>query len=188
MKRPIADPWSRLDVSQKEKQGSECPWKTVERRAIQTMCRLHSETDLGGKMRGILPILMLAPFFMLAGCNRVSTPGIPPTPGDFVRNQSGVGTAQVFGIDFRVSVSSSGASTEDEIDANFVDVEQTIARKRFTFGEEIVIQLDSINESQVGFTFNDLDFGSLNVRDQVSIDSERNVMVNGTSRLPVGFR
>ena len=142
--------------------------------------------DLGVALRKILPILLLAQLFVLAGCNRSSAPAIPPTAGDYVKNQAGVGTAQVFGIDFNVSVDSSGASTEDTIDANFVDPEKSRARKRFAFGEDVVIQLESIDKSRVVFIFNDQDFGSLKVGDQVSIDLERNVEVNGTARMPNG--
>lgn len=56
----------------------------------------------------------------LVGCGSSSTPTIPPTTGDFIKNNDGVGTAQVFGIHIRVNVNSSGASTEDAIDANLV--------------------------------------------------------------------
>jgi hypothetical protein len=131
-------------------------------------------------MKPFLPILLLT----FAGCNNSASPVIPPTTGDFVKNQSGVGTAEVFGIEFRVKVNSRGARTEDRIHANFVDPEQSSARKRFTFGDEITIQLDSINEAEVSFLLNDQDFGTLNVGDKVVIDEERNVEVNGTARLP----
>ena len=131
-------------------------------------------------MQRIVPLVLL----VLVGCSGSSTPAIPPTTGDFVTNNDGVGTAQVFGIGFRISVNSGGASTEDSIAANFVDAEQSSARKRFTFGDEITIQLDSVNEAEVGFIFNGQNFGNLNVGDQVVIDDERNVEVNGTPRLP----
>lgn len=120
----------------------------------------------------------------LVGCGSGATPAIPPTAGDFVKNSNGVGTAQVLGITFRVNVKSNGASTEDSIDANFIDVDQSKAQKRFTFGDEITIQLDSIDESKTTFKFNDQGFGNLNVGDEVVIDDARNVAVNGTSRLP----
>ena len=107
-----------------------------------------------------------------------------PTTGDFVKNDKGAGTAQVFGIDFSVRVNSGGASTDFAIDANFVEPEQSSARKRFTLGDDITIQLDSIDESEVRFVFNDQDFGTLNVGDKVVIDDERNVEVNGTPRSP----
>ena len=120
----------------------------------------------------------------IVGCSESSAPPIPPTAGDFVKNNDGFGTAQVFGIDFSVHVNASGTGTDDAIHANFVEPEQSSARKRFTFGDDITIQLDSVDASQVRFMFNDQDFGVLNVGDKVVIDDERSVEVNGTPRLP----
>jgi hypothetical protein len=83
-----------------------------------------------------------------------------------------------------IPVNSSGASTDDAIDANFVDSEKSSARKRFALGDEITIELDSIDETEVRFIFNERDFGTLNLGDKVGIDDERNVVVNGTRRSP----
>lgn len=131
-------------------------------------------------MQTILCLLLLA----LVGCGGTSTPAIPPTTGDFVKNSDGVGTARVLGIDFSVRVDSSGSTTDDAIHANLVDPEQSSARKRFTLGDDITIQLDSVDEAVVRFMFNDQDFGTLDVGDKVVIDDERNVEVNGTPRSP----
>ncbi len=131
-------------------------------------------------MQKLMPILLLA----LVGCGSNSTPPIPPTSGDFVKNQDGLGTAQVLGIDFRVKAKSSGTSTQDAIQANFVDADKSTARKRFTIGDDIAIQLESVDKTEVRFVLNDQDYGSLNVGDKVVIDDERNVEVNGTRRLP----
>jgi hypothetical protein len=131
-------------------------------------------------MKQIVPLLLLA----LVGCGNTVTPAIPPTAGDFVENREGVGTAQVFGIQFRVAANSSGASTKSSTEANFVDAGKSSARKRFAFGDDIAIQLESIDQSEVRFMFNDQDFGNLNVGDKVVIDAEQNVEVNGTARLP----
>jgi hypothetical protein len=131
-------------------------------------------------MQKIISLVLLA----LVGCGGTSTPALPPTTGDFVKNNDGVGTAQVFGIDFSVRANSGGASTDAAIDANFVDPEQSSARKRFTLGDDITIQLESVDESKVRFMFNDQNFGTLNVGDKVVIDDERNVEVNGTPRVP----
>ena len=90
-------------------------------------------------MRKIISLALLA----LVGCGVTSTPAIPPTTGDFAKNNDGVGTAQVFGIDFSVRVNSSGARTDVAIDANFVDPEQSSAKKRLSLGDDITIQLDS---------------------------------------------
>ncbi|MDE0866081.1 MAG: hypothetical protein OSA98_20020 [Rubripirellula sp.] len=135
-------------------------------------------------MKQMLQALLWCLLVASVGCNRSSTPAIPPTAGDFVMNNFGVGTAQVFGIDFRVNVAGSGASTEWAINISFTDATKSSARKRFTIGDDIVIQLDSISESEVKFIFNDQNFDNLNVGDHVVIDDEQNVEVNGESRLP----
>ena len=59
-------------------------------------------------MQRIISLVLLT----LVGCGGTSTPALPHTTGDFVKNNDGVGTAQVFGIDFSVRVNSSGASTD----------------------------------------------------------------------------
>jgi hypothetical protein len=110
-------------------------------------------------MQKIISLVLLA----LVGCGGTSTPAIPPTNGDFVKNNDGVGTAQAFGIDFSVRVNSNGASTEDAMEASFVNPEASNARKRFTLGDEVTIQLDSINDSEVQFIFNERGFGTLRV-------------------------
>ncbi|MCC9609265.1 hypothetical protein LOC68_06090 [Blastopirellula sp. JC732] len=132
-------------------------------------------------MQNLLPVLTLA----LVGCGGSSPPPIPPTTGDFVANQEGVGTAQAFGIDFHVQANSSGASAEGEIDADLINTENSTARKRFSLGDDVTIQLDSVDASTVRFLLNDQDFGVLRVGDQVVIDAEKNVTVNGTARTPM---
>jgi hypothetical protein len=127
------------------------------------------------------PAVML---LLLVGCSGEAPPAIPPTAGDFIKNNNGVGTAQVLGIDFRVSAESGGASTTDALNADFIAPDQSSARKRFSIGDDVAIQLDSVNESVVSFHFNDRDYGQLNVGDQVVIDGARNVEVNGIRRSP----
>lgn len=131
-------------------------------------------------MYKIICILLLA----IVGCGTQPTPAIPPTSDDFVKNGNGVGTARVFGIDFRMKTDSSGASAQTEISANFVEPERSTARKRFSLGDDVTIELESIDESQVRFVFNKQDFGILYVGDEVVIDDQRDVEVNGTKRLP----
>ena len=131
-------------------------------------------------MRRLVWILLLC----VVGCGGTETLPIPPTEGDFVRNDNGVGTAVVFGISFRVDGDSSGASTEDSITANFVNVGESQAQKIFRIGDEIEVQLDSLSESEVEFRFNEQHFGRLSVGDEVVIGDDRKVEVNGIQRLP----
>ena len=140
-------------------------------------------------MKNISQVLLCGLLLALVGCGRNSTSEIPSTTSaDIVSNQSGIGTAQIFGIDFRVNATSNGASGEHvyfkSSKPNSSEPDNLISRKRFTFGDDIAIQLDRISESNVQFMFNDQDFDDLNVGDKVVIDDERNVEVNGTPRLP----
>ena len=129
-------------------------------------------------MQKFIPLALL----LLYSCSESPAPPVPSTAGDFVDNNNGIGAAQVFGIDFSIGVTSSGASTDAAIHANFIEPEQSSAMKRFTLGDDITIQLESVNESEVRFTFNDQDFGLLNVGDKVVIDDERHVDFNGNHR------
>lgn len=130
----------------------------------------------------MIKLVLLVVLPVIIGCSGNSAPAIPPTSGDFVKNDNGFGTAHVFGIDFSVRVNSSGASTNDSIHADLVNPQNSSARKRFTLGDDIAIELKSISESKVQFMFNDQNFGLLNVGDKVIIDDERNVLVNGIAR------
>ncbi len=131
-------------------------------------------------MYKIIPALLLT----LVGCGNNSTPAIPPTSGDFVKNSDGVGTAKVFGVEFSVNVNSSGASSSDSFRLDAVDPDKSVAQKRFTIGDDVAVELESIDESEVSFLFNDQDYGYLKVGDKVVIDDERNIEVNGSLRLP----
>lgn len=140
---------------------------------------------LKSSMRQMFSVGLFALWVALVGCSSSSAPAIPPTAEDFVKNESGVGTAKVFGIDFRIAADSGGGTAEDKIHANFLDGEQSSASKRFTLGDDVVVQLDSINESEVEFRFNEKDYGTLKVGDQVVIDAEGSVEVNGAARMPI---
>ena len=124
-------------------------------------------------------------FLALTACDYGSAPRIPPSSGDYVKNAGDRSTAKVFGIDFRVSASSSGASSEGVLDADLATPQKSFAEKSFTLGDDIAVTLESIDESTVHFTFNGQNFGTLNIGDQVVIDDEEKVTVNGQSRQPI---
>lgn len=128
--------------------------------------------------------ITLLALLTLVGCSGPAAPAIPPTAGDFVKVEDGVGSARAFGIDFFAPVNEDGATTEAAIDANLTDPQQSSASKRFTLGDDIAIELQSIDATKVQFRFNGQDFGTLDVGDKVVIDDERNVDVNGTPRSP----
>ncbi len=131
-------------------------------------------------MKKVIAIALLS----LVGCSGSTEPDIPPTSGGFVDSRGGVGTAQVFGIDFTVSVNSGGVTSEQTIHANFLDAEQSSAKSKFTFGDDLTVELESLNKTEVHFLFNDEDYGILNVGDKVSIDEKGNVTVNEDTRAP----
>lgn len=131
-------------------------------------------------MNKIIPVLLL----LLTGCGGNVEVPIPPTAGDFVDNQNGTGTARVFGIDFQVSVEGKGVRSEGTIHANLVEADKSEATKSFTMGDDVSVQLESIDESEVRFVFNDQNYGTLQVGDKVVIDDQRAVQVNGTPRTP----
>lgn len=135
-------------------------------------------------MHRIFSLVLLAQLFVFVGCNSSPEIPIPPTSEDFAKSEDGVGKSKVFGIDFEVTGSTNGASSEDMVHADFLDPDKSGASKRFTFGDKMVIQLDSINASEVEFAYNDKDYGMLNVGDKVVIDADGNVEVNGTERMP----
>lgn len=131
-------------------------------------------------MHKFVPLLLL----LLVGCGSNTELPIPPTGDDFADNRAGVGTARVFGIDFRVSVQGHGVSSDATFHANLVETEKSQASKSLTMGEDVSIELESINESEVRFVFNDQDYGTLHVGDEVVIDEQRTIEVNGKTRIP----
>lgn len=135
-------------------------------------------------MRNSIFALLSALLFTLFGCNSAPAPPFPPTVNDFVRNDPTGGTAKVFGINFQVETTSNGASTEFDFHANFADPSQSRAKIRFTFGDDVNVLLESIDQTKVRFQFNDRDFGTLNVGDEVTINEQRAVEVNGVIRSP----
>ncbi len=135
---------------------------------------------MGIDMQRMLALLL----FALAGCGGTSAPAIPPTAGDFIKTADGVGTAQVFGIHFTVSLKSGGATTDEMIAVNLTDPGQSSAKKRLTLGDDITLQLESVDRTDVRFQLNEQDFGTLHVGDKVVIDEDRTVVVNGTPRSP----
>lgn len=96
-----------------------------------------------------------------ADCGGSFSPEIPLTACDCVNNDRSIGIARVIGIDFSGNANSGGVNTESSIEPDFFEPEQTGARKRFVLGDDIPIQLDSINELEVRFMFDDQDCGAL---------------------------
>jgi hypothetical protein len=81
-------------------------------------------------------------------------------------------------------VNSIGSGAENQIVPDVVNPDSSTIRRQFKIGDEITIQLTTVNASEVSFILNDRNFGSLNVGDEVEIYDERKVTVNGALRLP----
>lgn len=110
----------------------------------------------------------------------------PPTNGDFVTNLDGRGTARVWGICFEVADPVGKASGSEFEGGLHSDLEQTDARVRIALGDDVGILLEKVPGSPITFTLNERSYGTLDVGDQVIIDKERNVTINGTERQAEG--
>ena len=123
----------------------------------------------------------------LVGCGeKISTKKVgtfPPTAGDFVKNLDGRGTAQVWGMTFDVAEPNDGASGSS-FEGTLSHSEKTDARHTITMGDDVNIRLEKVPGSGITFQFNGENYGTLEVGDNVVIDKERNVTVNGTGHRP----
>ncbi len=122
--------------------------------------------------------------FAIVGCKKREIITYPPSKGDFVTNSDGLGTARVWGIDFEVAElvgGDSGSEFEGMLHSN---PEQTDARIKITFGDDVKIRLEKVPGSPITFQLNGKDYGALKLADKVAIDKERNVTVNGAIRQP----
>lgn len=133
-----------------------------------------------------MPRILLLVLAAIVGCGGPTTPPIPNSTNDFVDNKNGVGTARVWNIDFQVLGTSGGVSAETAIDVDFTNPDHSDSTTRFRLGDDLTIQLNTIDKYDIGFLFNDQDYGVLHLQDKVVIDEERNVTVNGIARLPKG--
>ena len=119
----------------------------------------------------------------LAGCGQATKDTYPPSSGDYVKNSGGLGTAKVWGISFDVE-EPVGESTGSRFNGSLSsEPEKTNARIEITIGD-VKIRLEKVPGSPITFEFNDKKYRTLEVGDKVSIDKERNVKVNGSSREP----
>jgi hypothetical protein len=123
----------------------------------------------------------------LVGCGeKISTKNVvifPPADGDFVNNLDGRGTAQVWGMTFEVAEPIGGVSGSF-FEGMLSHSEKTDARHTIKMGDDVNILLEKVPGSGITFQFNGENYGTLEVGDNVVIDKERNVTVNGTMHRP----
>lgn len=97
-----------------------------------------------------------------------------------VDGKTGVATGHALGIDFVVA-GATGVQTSDQLAADKPG--NTSARLAITLADDLIIRLEMLEAGgSIAFHLNGVDFGSLKAGDQVKIDAQRIVTVNGISR------
>ena len=97
-----------------------------------------------------------------------------------VNSDTGMANGQAFGIDFKAA-GVSGAEVTFELHGN----PQYSSRAEITLADDLNIELETVNEgNSVAFQLNGKKFGNLSKGDEVVIEEERNVTVNGEKRTP----
>lgn len=116
---------------------------------------------------------------MLSGCGD----GLyPPTSGDYVKTDSGLGQAQAWGIDFEIRNTGGGGAAVGGSGGRNVDPEKTDARKTLTLGQYEIV-LEKVPGTPITMTINDQTYGTVEVGDRVRI-ARKIVRVNGVVREP----
>ena len=133
-------------------------------------------------MKSVLYLLFLGLFLSTLGCNKQADIPLPPTDSDFIESTPNLLTARVMSIDFEVHTTSGGVTNATDINANFVNPEKSKHTIVLTLGADQTIELNAVNETIVDFTYLGQKFGYLSVGDQVVIDEEGNIKVNGEVR------
>ena len=110
------------------------------------------------------------------GCGNNAT---PVNVGPFsVDSDTGVATGQAFGIEFNAT-----RGTKVEIISGTLDASGTSQRAAITLADDLRIELQSVDgANSATFQLNGRDLGILQTGDEVAIDEQRNVTVNGEKR------
>jgi uncharacterized protein (TIGR03067 family) len=97
-----------------------------------------------------------------------------------VDGNTGVATGNALGVDFVVA-GATGVQTSNQLAAG--KPENTSACLEITLAHDVIIRLEMLEaDGPISFQLNGIDLGSLTAGDQVAIDDQRKVTVNGTSR------
>ncbi|MCP4099260.1 MAG: hypothetical protein GY748_23800 [Planctomycetaceae bacterium] len=133
-------------------------------------------------MKSVLYLLCLGLLLSLLGCDKQVDIPLPPTDSDFIKSTPNLLTARLLSIDFKVHGTSDGVTNETDIHANFVNPEESKHIIVLNLGDDQTIELNAVNETVVDLTYLGQKFGYLSVGDQVVIDEEGNIKVNGDVR------
>jgi hypothetical protein len=116
--------------------------------------------------------------FALLGCEQKAATSSPSVGPFDVNSDSGRATGKVFGVDFEVA----GASRA-EVDFQLSGAAQSSSRAEITLADDLKIELVTKNDGDAGnFQMNGERFGVVERGDQVTINADRKVAVNGEKR------
>lgn len=114
----------------------------------------------------------------LPGCQKDTTSSSVSVGPFNVNSDTGMASGQAFGIDLKAA-GASGAEIKFELHGN----PQYSSRAEITLADDLNIKLETMNEGDaVAFQLNGKKYGTLAQGDEVAIDEERNVTVNGEER------
>ena len=133
-------------------------------------------------MKSVLYLLCLGLLLSPLGCDKQVDIPLPPTDSDFIKSTPNLLTARLLSIDLKVHGTSDGVTNETEILANFVNPEKSKHTIVLNLGDDQTIELNAVNANVIDLTYLGQKFGYLSVGDQVVIDEEGNITVNGKVR------
>ena len=133
-------------------------------------------------MKSVLYLLCLGLLLSPLGCDKQVDIPLPPTDSDFIKSTPNLLTARLLSIDLKVHGTSDGVTNETEIFANFVNPEKSKHTIVLNLGDDQTIELNAVNANVIDLTYLGQKFGYLSVGDQVVIDEEGNITVNGKVR------
>lgn len=133
-------------------------------------------------MKNILSFVMFGILLTsIVGCESQTS---SVTSGPFhVDSDTGQATGEALGIHFEVA-GANRAHNVSQLSAG--EPEQTSGRTEITLADDLIIQLEMLEaDGPISFNVNGSDFAALKRGDQVVIDEDRNVTVNGTKQGPL---
>lgn len=119
--------------------------------------------------------LLCALVIALFGCERKPVTSSVSAGTWDVNSDTGITNGRAFGIDFRVA-GTSGAEVTSERSGN----PKYSSRVEITLADDLKIELETMDQrNSVAFKLNGNNLGNLQRGDEVAIDEDRNVTVNG---------
>jgi|GEM_PF-2532651 len=145
---------------------------------------VSEQTHTEFTMKNIIILVSISLIFTSFGCRQQADIPLPPTNYDFIRKTPNLLTARILSVDFQVESDASGVTTSTDSEANFANPGKSKHNVLVKLGSDWTIELKAVDSTKVNFKFCGQKFGSLRVDDQVTIDEEGIIKVNGQTRLP----